>query len=477
MIRSNLRFSFVLAGTLLFASCAVKKTDAPTPDKGQSQTEARQLSTINIPVRINLKELENRINTQFSGVLYDDNSYDGDNLLMKISKLDNFTITATGNQFQLNAPIEIYVKGRIKKELFNIFNEGYGIDQSKDATFRINVKIKSKLGMTADWDIQTQSTAAFEWREKPYLEVGPVKIPIGSLIESVINSQVNEINKRLDTEITRQIKLKPQIENYWNQLQQPVLVEENYKTYLQIKPEYVSLAPINSDGKNIFINIGVRSDFNLVSGEKPVLSQLKPLPKLQLNQKPDSTFHLFFGGELTYEYATELARNEFKGKTFEYENGKQKVTINDLKIFSNGDRLAMMLDVSGKVKNGIFSKKFKGVVYALGVPVYNAATQTVTVKNFDFDVKSKDVLVGATEWLFKGNFRKQIESRLSYPVKADLDRAKKMAQAALDNTSFGTIRLNGKIDKIEPVGVYIGERSLKVVIQSTGNLNVKLQGF
>lgn len=470
-------FSFFLVA---FTSCRTTRTDAPMPEKGVIKPFPKELSTINIPVRINLKELENKINQLYQGVLYEDNSFennDNDNLILKITKLDNFTITGLGDQFQINAPIEIYVKGRVKKDFFSLFDQNVGIDQSKDARFKINIKIKSKISITPEWDINTISQAGFEWRERPYLEVGPIKIPIGKLIESAVNSKIKEINQRLDSEISRNVKIKSIIEKYWNEIQDPILVNETYSSYLQVIPESLALAPLSSDGKNITLNIGIKTQLNLMSGNKPIVEKIVPLPKLNTSPKNDSTFNLFFGGEITYTYATELAQKEFLQKTFEFENGKQKVTITDLQVFGNGDRLGMMIGVNGSTKQGIIRKKFKGQVFALGIPVYDAKTQTVYIRDFDFDMKSKDVLLNTAEWLFKGSLKKQIESRLNYSLKSDLEYSKKMAQDALTQTIIQQVKLNGKIQSLEPVGIYVGEKSLKVVMKATGNLSVRLQNF
>lgn len=472
----------VLALIFICSACRTTQTNAPAPAAAPASAAfPKQLSTINIPVALNLKELENKINREFKGVLYDDNSYENnnnDNLMLRVTKLDNFSISGSGDQFLINAPIEIYVKGRMKKDLFNIFDRSFGVDQSKDATFRMNVKVKTRLNLTPDWDVKTISETGFDWREKPYLEIGPVRIPIGSVIEGVVNGQISEINKRLDLEISRNIRIKPLIEQYWRDMQQPVLVNETYKSYLQIIPEEVFLSPLRSNGQQLLINVGIKTQLNLYTGSVPLHESYKPLPKLRPDQKPDSTFSLFMSGDITYDYATELVRREFLNKTFSFENNKQVVTITDLKVFGSDNKLALMIGMNGSTKQGLFRKKFKGTVYALGVPVYDEKTQTLSVKDFDFDLKSKDVLVGAAEWIFKGTLKKSIESKLSYSMKAELDAARKLAQDAMTNTDINkNVRLNGKLVSLQPAGIYVGEKSVQVYMKASGDLQVTLKNY
>ncbi len=465
---------------LTISACSVKKTEAPKPNMGATKSINLPLSTINIPIRLNCVDLENSINKLFIGVLYNDDSYDNnnaDNLLLKITKIGDFKIIAINDKFTITAPLEIYVKGRLKKDFFSLFDQSVGIDQSKDATFRINVVINTKLSISSNWDIITKSEASFQWRERPYLELGPIKIPIASIIESAVNSQIKEVNNKLDAEVSRLIKIKPTIEKYWNDFQQPKLINEQYQSYLQLKPESIAATNIKSDGKTISFYTALKSEINIFSGTKPLVDNIKPLPNLSQNQKADSSFSLFFGTEIKYDFATALAKKEFVGKTFTYENNKQSVTVNDLSFFGNGDQLGVKINVNGFAKKGLFTKKFKGDLYALGTPVYDPITKVLLIKNFDFDLKSKDVLLGTSEWLFKGTFKKQIEGKLAYSLKSDIENSSKIANDALKNAKFNNIRLDGKIEDIDLEGIYIGEESIKVIIKSTGILAVKLLNF
>lgn len=465
---------------LSFNACKVKNVDAPKPEVGISKQVARPLSNINLPISIQIADLEQSINKQFNGVLYNDDSYENnnnDNLILRVSKISNININSVGDKINIVAPLEIYVKGRLKKDFFSLFDQNVGIDEAKDALFRVNISVSSKVSIDQNWNVITKSETGFQWRERPYLELGPVKIPIGSIIESTINSQVAKINEKLDAEITRLVKIKPYAEQYWNMIQNPIIVSEVYKSYLSIKPEFISVSTIKSDGKRMYFYLGMRSDISVNSGDVPKNINYKPLPKLQQQQRNDSAFNIYVGASIAFKDATEIAKKEYAGNTLSFDNNKQIVTINDIEIYSNGDKIGIMLNVNGLVKDGLFKKKFKGVVYANGTPSYDDKTQTLFIKDFDFDVKSKDVLVGTAEWLFKGTFRKQIESSLKYPLASELERAKNTAQKSLDDLKFDKFKLSGKIDKFEPYGVQIIEDRMEVVIQAKGNLNFQLKSF
>ncbi len=471
---------FCIPLSVTLSSCKTKTAVAPEPTKNAPIQVNRPLSTINLPISLRIDDLEYSINNQFKGVLYNDNSFENnndDNLILKITKIDDFKISAKGDRLFITAPLEIYVKGRLKKDFFSMFDQDIGINKSQDATFRINVNINTKLSLNQDWDIVAKSEAGFQWREQPYLELGPIKIPIGSIIETIVNNQISDINKKLDNEITRNIKLKPIATQFWNQLQNPIAVSERYQTYLKIVPEFISMSNIRSDGEQLDVNLGFRSDITVISGYKPEPVELKPLPKLQQQQRTDSTFNLYCGASISYAFATELAKKEFVGKELSLDNGLQSFIINDLKLFNNGDKIGMMLDINAVLKNGIFKKKFKGVIYSLGTPMYSDTNQTLYIKDFEFDVKSRDALVGVAEWILKSNLQKKIEEKLKYPMAESIKKAEITANDALNNTKLPGMKLKGKVDKIKPYGIKLSEEQIQIIIQSTGKLNVILNKF
>ena len=473
-------FLLTISISLLFNSCGTQQTIALKPDVGVAKKSTLPLSSINLPISINCLAIENNINKQFNGILYNDESFENnnnDNLIIKITKLADFKITGAGDKIAFTAPIEIYVKGRLKKDFFSMFDQTVGVDQSKEATFKINLTINSKIGIGSNWDIQTSSEANFQWREKPYLELGLIKIPIASVIESVLNLKAKDLNAQLDQEISKMLKIKPMIEKYWNEFQQAQLINENYKSYLLISPESIAVSKINSNGTSILFYVGIKAGISIVSGEKPIATSLKPLPNLSQNQKFDSSFTLYCKAAINYTQASLLANAAIAEKTFEFNTGKEKVTIHHLEIFNNGDRIGAKINLTAEITKGFFTKKINAELYALGTPYYDKETQQLKINNFDFDVKSKNALVGPAAFLVKNTLKKQIEQQLAYPMKSQMLEMQGVANNAMANANFKYIRLNGKIKHFEPSDILLEEKSLAIQVACEGNLAVSILGF
>ena len=97
-------FISICALSLLFSGCSSSKKlvttkPAKTMDAGHLVTQ-QEPSFINIPVTIQIKDIETLTNKNLTGLIYDDSSFDKDDLKLKIWK---------------QAPIKIsYEKGKIK---------------------------------------------------------------------------------------------------------------------------------------------------------------------------------------------------------------------------------------------------------------------------------------------------------------------------------------------------------------------------
>ena len=76
----KLTFSLaLLAFALILNGCGTQKTVAIKPELGVAKKSTIPLSTINLPISINCLSLENNINKQFAGVLYNDESFENNN--------------------------------------------------------------------------------------------------------------------------------------------------------------------------------------------------------------------------------------------------------------------------------------------------------------------------------------------------------------------------------------------------------------
>jgi len=199
------------------------------------------------------------------------------------------------------------------------------------------------------------------------------------------------------------------------------------------------------------------------------------LPKLITDNRMADDVQIGLSGEISYDYATKLLKEQIGGKTFKFE-GSDEVTIKDAAITPNGEKLTLMLDVDGKTKAGLFTKKIVGKVFLEATPYYDVETGAIKVRNVDYNLETRDKLLSSANWLAKNKFRSMIEQQINFPLKEQLEDAKKQLQKTLNESGrvHESVMLKGKITDIVPDDIYLTPTAIKAIVNAKGNLTVTI---
>jgi hypothetical protein len=165
------------------------------------------------------------------------------------------------------------------------------------------------------------------------------------------------------------------------------------------------------------------------------------------------------------------------GQQYTFEKGKDQVTVHDLAISGSGDKVVLMLDVTGQTKAGLFTKNIAGKVFLKAQPYYDAATASIRIRELDYDLATKDKILQTASWLAKNKFIENIESQISFPVKSQLESTRKLLQHTLDQSAQvnDQVSLKGSITEIVPEAIFVTPTSLKAVVNAKGNLSARIE--
>jgi hypothetical protein len=350
------------------------------------------------------------------------------------------------------------------------------IDKSEETEFDLIAKSESALSLTEDYKIKTLTTGDFEWGDtKPYIELGPMKIGLARFVEPAMRSQLGNLTKQLDAEIQNRIQIKNYIQQAWVQVQQPLKIDETHNAWIKITPTAIRVSPMVARNGEVNLKIGLSSFIETFTNGKPAVKINPNLPKLITDNRIADDVQIGLSGEISYDYATKLLKEQIGGKTFKFE-GSDEVTIKDAAISPSGDKLMLMLDVDGKTKAGLFTKKIVGKVFLKAVPYYDEASGMIKVRDVDYDLETKDKLLSSASWLAKNKFRSIIQDQINFPIKGQLDDAKKQLQETLNKSGrvHESVMLKGKITDIVPDNIYLTPTAIKAIVNAKGNLTVTI---
>ncbi|MBA4304100.1 MAG: hypothetical protein C0424_07730 [Sphingobacteriaceae bacterium] len=470
----------ILAAALWGCKSSTVTQEAPAPDLS---AVAKQLvlprSTLNVPIVVPYAEVAALLNKELAEILYEDRDFDnngGDNVQLVVRRTGDVRLSAKGEYLQATVPLHIFVKGRVKSTLGGMFSDANAPQLVQDANFNLEVNLNSKLSVQPDWSVNTQSQIGYKWTQRPTLDIGIVKIPIGSLIEKVIDQELNKMAALLDKEAKKQLKFQKQVLGYWNQLQDPMAIPGPVPAWLIINPDSIYLSRLVPEATALRLTAGIGATVLVSTSEPAKGGKKKPMPALQVNRVLGDEVKLTLTAGIDYTTATKLAEQALAGKEMVFEGGKHRVTIEEIEIGGKGESLVAKVKLKGRTKAGLFSKKINGTYYFRGVPYYEPTKQEIRIRNFDFDVKSRDLLLQSAEWLFKSNFKNLVEAQMRYPVKKEIEELRKLAGNSLNQPNLGGImQLSGSIDRLEPREVQLSDSYMLLIVESSGKLRAGIK--
>ncbi|MFC5408719.1 DUF4403 family protein [Larkinella bovis] len=422
------------------------------------------LSTVNIPVSIALADVERQINSQVTGLIYEDNSLtdnDNDQFMTKVWKRAPIHVTAQDSLFFFQVPLRIWAKAGLKV---------LGFTQYQETEFEINLKFATRFSIDKDWTAHTQTSAqGYEWVKKPALKIAGFEIPVTSIVGRMIDKNLDKVTKTLDDQVRKEIDLRTPVLKAWNTVRQPYLLSEKYRTWLLIVPKRIIMVPFRFEKGAIRSTIGIEGYTLTQTGAKPDVHPAVTIPELSVSKEISNQFRIGLLSEATYAEAARLVSDEFIGKTYEFRDGRYKITIRHLDLYGQNTNLIIKATLEGSIN---------GAIYLRGQPFYDAQTRTISLRDLQYDLDTKNILYKTASWLLQGSFARTLEKQLTIPVGNQIDEVKKTLQERLTNNQVTKgVVINGKLEQVTPDQVYLTQESMLAVVYASGKIDLKVEGL
>lgn len=281
---------------------------------------------------------------------------------------------------------------------------------------------KTTYTLNADWSLNTYTEVEYhEWLTKPVLKTGLGNVGIETIANLALNRSKKTLSQTLDRTISQQFTLKPYVQEAWNALQAPVLLDEQYRMWVKTTPISIGMTPLVSDWTTIRAKIAVDCLNDVTFGEKPTFRENSNLPNLtHINDAPEE-FQVRIATDVPFAEAERLAKTMMVGQVFE--SGNNKVTVDDIQLWGNNDRVVVNSKLSGS---------FNGNIYFIGKPVMNVEKNRIEVTDLDFHTDTRSFLLKSASWLFSGPIKKRMREAMTFPLDENISELKKSVQQTLN---------------------------------------------
>ncbi len=448
----------------LLSSCSSTKKIAalkPEPDNTPLVYET-STSFISLPVSLKLKEIESQANKNVNGLLYEDNSFDKDNLQIKVLKTAPFEVSNENGRLKTVIPLKVTGTYRIGSEAF-----GFSLYDTKNFAIAGVITLVSDVAII-NWKLQTKTTLEkIDWTETPSIEVAGAKISLSFLLNSALNLFRPDIEKAIDDAIKNAADFRPQVFEALEKLSTPILVNPEFQTWFKVNPIelYSTESKLLPDA--ISLNMGLKCNMETYIGQKPTAVFDKKNVVLKPVQTMPDKITLSVAAITGYAEASAMMAKNFEGK--EFVSGKRKVTINKVDLWQKAGKLIVSLNLSGSIN---------GTVYLSGLPKYDREKQEIFVDELDYVLDSKSRLTRSASWLLQGLVLKSIKENCRYSIKKDLTEAKKSMEPFLKNYSpVKGVLINGTLESLDFDKIQLSNKAIVAFITATGTMDVKVEGL
>lgn len=409
----------------LLSSCSTTLQTEKPSEKYLKYSFTPQQSVISLPVEMKVPALEALVNKQLTGLLYEDNSLEdngGDNLMVKAWKSENIKLNFEKGQFIYRVPLKLWIKAGWKIEKF-----GLSLSDYRELNAGIALNFHTSIAVNKDWTISTLTVSdGYEWISKPVLKVGPVDIPITFIADLIIKSNMKTISSAIDEGMKSSLDIKSNALEAWKEIQEPMLLDEEYGLWLRIIPKSISATPITGGNGIIKHTSTIQAIAECFTGKKPPVFINSNLPDLMPATKTSDEFVANVTSYIPYQYIDSITRKELINTSYTF--GKKKITITDCSIYGNEDKMIVSTDVTGSIK---------GKIYFAGTPFYRESDSSLVMKDLHLHIQTRSVLLKTASWLANSGIEKMIQKKISYPIGSNLKETYTLMQQSLKRYDLG----------------------------------------
>lgn len=464
---------FLASLFISFVSLA-QKINPEKPDLSPTNFKLDSLpsSEINIPIQINLKPIyvmaEKSVDTLFTSPNYpDDWVQEGcDTRYKYVFRRSPLQMKATGTSLNLGftgyykivGSTRLCVKGTVLSPWTPACRCGFEEERKVNVSFSNSLSVspdyKVKLNIVRNEPEPLNNCKVCFWGQDITKEV------MGGL-KTELDAAKKDLDKRYGI-----VDLKSKFQQVWDQM------NKVYNLYglgwLKINPQRIRINNIfaKNDSLNIYLGLSAKP---VISFEKPA-EQSSWIPNLgSFNRKPG--FSIFLDAVLSYDSLSYILNQQLQGKEFEVKKFlvKKKFIIDSCRMYGAGnEKLVIKVNFSGTNT---------GIVYLLGKAVYKNDSRTIEVEDIDFDIKSKNILLGSADWLFDKKITKEISKQAKFELGAYIDTAKTSINQQLNQEWMKGIRSLGNVSDIKLIGIYPMQQYLIIRSNCTGDLSVKVESI
>jgi hypothetical protein len=336
-----------------------------------------------------------------------------------------------------------------------------GVDKKDPPRARVVLRVVPYL--TKDWQLgvrsQVAQLTALSENERDRCKTTFLGLNVTGKVMEAAKEALEKFLPKIQERLAA-IDVKSALADIWEDLQKPIHLADSI--WLVLQPDSVQVGPLRGTRKSVIADLGVTAAPKILTGPKPAIAPIA-LPSYD-RAKMTRGFSLPVEGSLDYEVMSDQLTKRFKTKSIKAGGGEFR--LHSATIYGvAGGKVAVGVDFEGTEK---------GLIWLVGTPQYDQATDMITVPDLDFDASSAGLLIAGYAWIKGDDIRNFLRQQARISAGALLARLQQMAVKEMNRTLARGVKLSATIGGAEPRALLVRPRDILVRARAMGTLSLAI---
>ncbi|WP_018318636.1 DUF4403 family protein [Bradyrhizobium sp. WSM2793] len=355
------------------------------------------------------------------------------------------------------------------------------------AEIKGNVVVTSRPKLAANWHLEPNLGAQVNLGDTN-LNVAGAKVNVPAQVKPLIDKNVGEQINIVSERIRNDPSLRENAKLQWAKACRSIPLQGSGSTalpplWLEMKPIRAIAAQPRVDAQAVTLLMGLEAETRVTSTQtKPDC----PFPdKISIVPPTGTGVNIGVPIDVPFTEINKLIAAQMVGHTYpEDGSGPVDVTVKSVNVVPSGERLLISLLVRAKEKKSWLGLGAEATVHIWGRPVLDQAQQTLRLTDIQLAVESEAAfgLLGAAARAVVPQMQQALLQRATLDLKPIAANAReKIAGVIADfQKSEDGVKVDAKIDSLTLADIAFDSKTLRVVAEAGGTLNVsvtKLSGM
>jgi hypothetical protein len=343
--------------------------------------------------------------------------------------------------------------------------------------------LNAKLHINSDWTISINITHDFAWSNSPELKLFDLfSIDIKKVIEPKLRKRLDKFAKRVP-KLLGKLDIKGMMEEQWEDIQEPLKIDDDTDTYLLFQPHVASCSQIDIVDHVLRSTISARGNTQVLLGKPPVDYTKTKMTDLETICYKEGKFNFHLPVRITYEELLARSHNKY-ADVYTIDLVKSVVPgmlkVSNPKIGRSSDgRLSISAHISYDNRDE-WLKTFDmydwfdtdGEITFTGSPRIDKETRTLIFDDLVYDSTTNndlfDLLIDTAEL---APIQSYLEGLVKFDYGKKIDEGVVKANKSLNEVSQGDLKVTGRLEKATVEEITINEKDITITTELSGVLD------